>query len=131
VSKTITFLLPGPSSKPIGGYKIIYEYANRFVTDGYSVNIVFPVLTLWGTYGFKYKIVLLLRFLISKVYNSFRPNKWFDLNRKVKLYITLNLNNILLPKSDIYIANANIQNFTWDLAFEKMKDIFFINPNKC
>lgn len=37
----ITFCLPNHNYKsPIGGYKMVYEYANRLVEKGHSVNII-------------------------------------------------------------------------------------------
>ena len=37
----ITYCLPLILKKPAGGYKIVFEYANRLVERGYDVNIVF------------------------------------------------------------------------------------------
>lgn len=37
----ITLVLPGYSKAPIGGFKMVFEYANRFVTRGHKVSIVF------------------------------------------------------------------------------------------
>ena len=37
----ICFILPQTLRKPIGGYKIIYEYANRLVDEGHKVVILF------------------------------------------------------------------------------------------
>lgn len=39
---TIIFFLPGRDKYPIGGYKIVYEYANRFAAEGYPVSILYP-----------------------------------------------------------------------------------------
>ena len=36
----ITFLLPGYPWKPIGGFKVVYEYANHLVAKGHDVTIV-------------------------------------------------------------------------------------------
>ena len=35
--KLITFLMPSVQLVPSGGYKIVYEYANRLAKDGYRV----------------------------------------------------------------------------------------------
>lgn len=37
----LLFLLPGIPVKPIGGYKIVYEYANRLAKSGFSVCIFY------------------------------------------------------------------------------------------
>ena len=102
----ITFLLPGYSNKPIGGYKIVYEYTNRLIADGYVVNIVFPIRLLWYSYGFLHKTKLIILFLISKVYKCCGIGKWFDLDSRVKLKLTWNLSERKVPISDIYIATS-------------------------
>ena len=42
MKKRILFLLPSIGVKPIGGFKVIYEYANRMVADGFDVGIGYP-----------------------------------------------------------------------------------------
>ena len=37
----ICFVLPRMSNKAVGGYKIVYEYANRLADRGHSVSILF------------------------------------------------------------------------------------------
>lgn len=37
----ICFVLPGFTRQPIGGYKIVFEYANRLQQDGNKISIVF------------------------------------------------------------------------------------------
>ena len=39
--KKICFVLPRYVRHPIGGYKIVYEYANRLVKDNYQVYILY------------------------------------------------------------------------------------------
>jgi glycosyltransferase involved in cell wall biosynthesis len=38
----ITFLMPGYSSAPSGGFRVVYEYANRLVSRGHRVVVVQP-----------------------------------------------------------------------------------------
>lgn len=38
----IVFLLPGPSVRPTGGFKVVYEYANRLTRAGHEVVLVHP-----------------------------------------------------------------------------------------
>ena len=42
-TKSVTFLLPHTGKNPVGGYKVVYEYANRLVNRGYKVNVVYTV----------------------------------------------------------------------------------------
>ena len=41
-TRRIAFLLPRSGVTPIGGYKVVYEYANRLAADGYEVELVYP-----------------------------------------------------------------------------------------
>jgi glycosyltransferase involved in cell wall biosynthesis len=38
----ITFLMPGYNSAPSGGFRVVYEYANRLVSRGHRVAVVQP-----------------------------------------------------------------------------------------
>jgi len=38
----ITFILPGYSWKSVGGFRVVYEYANHLVARGYEVTVVHP-----------------------------------------------------------------------------------------
>jgi glycosyltransferase involved in cell wall biosynthesis len=38
----VLFLLPGASARPAGGFKVVYEYANRLAGDGHEVAVVHP-----------------------------------------------------------------------------------------
>jgi glycosyltransferase involved in cell wall biosynthesis len=38
----IAFVLPGLAPTPIGGFKVVYEYANLLVTRGHRVTVVHP-----------------------------------------------------------------------------------------
>lgn len=38
----IGFLLPGRGARPAGGYKVVYEYANRLTRRGHEVSVVHP-----------------------------------------------------------------------------------------
>ena len=37
--KSVVFLLPCSATLPVGGFKVVYEYANRLVQDGLQVCI--------------------------------------------------------------------------------------------
>ncbi|HIW37019.1 MAG TPA: hypothetical protein IAA30_08575, partial [Candidatus Treponema faecavium] len=49
----IAFFLPKRDLEPCGGYKVVYEYANRFAADGYQVSIIYPHIPLRNS-SFKY-----------------------------------------------------------------------------
>lgn len=101
----INFILPTYSNKPIGGYKIVYLYANYFNEKGHEVTITH----LFGhdknmksmiRYGIK-KILLSL-----KIYQLRRPN-WFHLNKKIKIvHLDKKTSKNCLGMYDINIATA-------------------------
>src|SRR5712672_2573131 len=41
-ARTVTFLLPGGGSEPVGGFKVAYEYANGLAERGWKVRVVHP-----------------------------------------------------------------------------------------
>lgn len=38
----VTFLMPGCSPQPSGGYRVVYEYANQLVARGHQISVVHP-----------------------------------------------------------------------------------------
>jgi glycosyltransferase involved in cell wall biosynthesis len=103
---TISFLLPGPSIKPVGGYKVVYEYANHFVADGFIVNIVFPASLCFSQQSLFNKGKSIARYLYFFVTKSYAPSIWFNLDESVNLHWVKSLNEKHVPKADVYIATA-------------------------
>lgn len=77
--KKISFILPGFSNRPIGGYKIAFEYANRLVKQGFKVNIVF----LNNNAFSQKKIPKTIKKLLAYCFTKYEP-KWFNLNKNIK-----------------------------------------------
>ncbi len=103
--KTITFILPSPGAKPAGGYKVVYEYANRLAADGHNVNIVYAGSLFWRKKTPYYKLTNCVRYLQSLV-NGYSCRKWFQLDKKVREVLALSLNYRHVPESDIYVATS-------------------------
>lgn len=75
----ICFVLPQVSKDPVGGYKIVFEYANRLVKDNFDVSIVFI-----NDNAFKLrKIPHGLKHLIINVRTQIQP-RWFPLDKRIK-----------------------------------------------
>ena len=99
----ITFLLPFASDHPIGGFKVVFEYANRLDAKGHDVEIVFPSFTFredplrnaWYA----------ARYIQRKLDGSYRPS-WFPLNDNVKTTWIRKISDEEMPDSDILIATA-------------------------
>lgn len=87
---------------PVGGFKVIYEYANRLVRDGWCVTCVYP---LWG-YPNK-TVMARIKMLFIYAISVLRGRKnagWFPLVG-VRNHIVWSLNS-KYPGADVYIATA-------------------------
>lgn len=105
MNKTVTFLMPSIQIKPSGGYKIVYEYANRLAKDNYSVCIVFPAWNDFKSASLKGKLRGLYFFIKCKYLGcSLAP--WFELDTSIKKIVISNLKETNIPQSDIIIATG-------------------------
>lgn len=108
--KIITFLLPAPLKTPAGGYKVVYEYANRLAASGFKVNIVYPyfLYDIRRRYISNCKVFLMsiLRYIKDYLQKSVYANHWFQLDERVNEVPIILLHKLLVPKSDIYVATA-------------------------
>ena len=75
----ICFILPGFTRTPIGGYKIVYEYANRLSTSGNQVSLVFLNNEKMRQFGFPEFI----RLIFVNFFTQIEP-RWFLLNKNIK-----------------------------------------------
>lgn len=104
--KSITFLFPGNGRKPIGGYKVVYEYANRLSKDGYIVHIVYPATVFFRKKPFMQKIRCILKYIYFILLGGYSGRRWFQLNSPVREHFTWSLNEHSTPKTDYYVATA-------------------------
>lgn len=150
MKKNITFLMPSVQLMPSGGYKIVYEYSNRLVSDGYSVNIIMPAWIDFRSCNLKYKLKGLYNYL--RYHLMEKPNvNWFDLDKKIHLLVVPNLNEKYIPQSDIIICTGAstaiplsqylkidknnkyyfIQGYeTWAVGYEKLVESYKLDLNK-
>ncbi len=106
--KRICILFPGLGSVPIGGYKVLYEYANRFARDGYEVTLVHPGSTFFNRQPVKKKIRSLLRYAYGKLTKRRTRCTWFHLEKSIRVICVWSLAEQRVPKADIYIASSAI-----------------------
>ena len=113
----ITFLLPKYPWKPVGGFRVVYEYANHLTMRGHKITIIHPrrlrkKMPPLGT---------LVRdfFLVPKV-------KWQYIDPRINLAYTPNLDEKYIPDGDIIFATA-WQTAEYVLAYKKSKgDKFYL-----
>jgi glycosyltransferase involved in cell wall biosynthesis len=101
---SVSFILAAPSPIPIGGLRIIYEYANRLSQRGWQVNVVHPARLVPDA---KNPFILLLfwaAFYKNMILGLFLPKKWFPINRRIKMLWVPNLNERYIPDADFIIA---------------------------
>jgi glycosyltransferase involved in cell wall biosynthesis len=100
----IAFLLPGRSVKPAGGFKIVYEYANRLVQRGHGVSVIHP----WDCVR-PGSIAAAMRARLWVAGLGWRRAAiapWFDLDERVQLPLVTYPAAANLPASDVLIATA-------------------------
>lgn len=118
----ITFLLAGVTSFPAGGFKVIFEYANRLSEEGHIVNIVMGA----ATVSPKTTLAAFLRFPYYKLRNKYSPEKWFQLHPGVRCFYYFTLFEHNLPESDIVIATAVETAFYLNKYKGNFKRFYFI-----
>lgn len=102
---TITFLFPHPADGPTGGYKVVYEYANRLVADGYKVHIVYAGSLFWTKKNLYFKITNCVRYL-QRLKKGYLGKEWFPIDKRVKEHFTFSLNQRHVPQADAYICTS-------------------------
>jgi len=104
--KHLLFLLPEYYKIPIGGYKVVFEYANRLIKDGHDVTLVYPYFLLFWQCSLKRKIKLLFKFLKLLVIKN-KEISWFKLDSRICVKFCFTLSEKYIPEADYYIATAN------------------------
>ena len=98
----ICFVLPGYTRQAIGGFRIVYEYANRLSDRGYEIYIICINKDIMEQFWIPSKI----KNIIAN-YLTHRGPKWFSINNNVKLLSATNKKDFQsLKEIDIVIATA-------------------------
>lgn len=105
MSTSIFFLLPGSGKKPAGGYKVVYEYANRLVQDGYDVSIAYASSMFFCQASLCEKLKTILRYFYYKLFGV-SCHRWFSLNEKIREIVVLSLNQRHIGSADFYVATS-------------------------
>lgn len=102
--KSITFVLMGSGRTPVGGLKIVYEYANSLVAREWHVNIIHPAIlklpkeSLIDSIKF---LIVYCRRLVSKWY---LPLSWFQIDKRVRMMWVPTLNEKFIPNANYIVA---------------------------
>lgn len=95
----ITIILPFPVTKPVGGARIMYEYANRFAERGHSVVVLHALRRPFK----KMKSPLWWKRLLFSIRGAARPN-WFALDASVDSRIVNEITDPFVPDADIVFS---------------------------
>lgn len=110
----VCFVLPGVSGHAVGGYKMVFEFANRLEAEGCEVSILFDNTNLYK----RFHAPELVRKNVANFMTQIQP-QWFKLDTKIKKISTLEKNyKDKLADIDVCIATA-VQ--TVDLVYNRIK----------
>lgn len=117
----ICFVLPRFSRRPIGGYKIVFEYANRLNEKGYEIYLLF----LNEKTFVNYKIPSKLNSLCSSIMTQIEP-RWFSLNKDIKKISGISCTEKKLRDIDVCVATGAETVGVCEKLFPQAKKIYFI-----
>lgn len=118
----ITFCLPSILKVPSGGFKIVFEYANRLSERGHEVSIV----CLTDTHYTNYTKSDFVKNILGKFRIKGYPN-WFKLRSSIKVYATPYLDGRHFPDADVVVATSARTSFIInDLPVSKGKKFYLI-----
>ncbi|MCR5376624.1 MAG: glycosyltransferase family 4 protein [Lachnospiraceae bacterium] len=99
----ICFVLPRMSNQAVGGYKIVYEYANRLTVIGHEVSLLYLNTNYYNSYH--------IPRVVKKAYFGFlnrREPKWFKLESRVEKISDYSTKRVqrLLAEANVAVATA-------------------------
>lgn len=102
----INFVLPGRSIRhPIGGYKVVYEYANGLAKRGHQVNVIHPLSRPQERPQHTDKLKEYCKYAMSSLFGI--PGlKWFQISPKVNMITVPSPEEKYIPRADVIIATA-------------------------
>ncbi len=122
----IVFCLPVSGHQPIGGLKVVYEYANGLVRRGHRVTLVHPAVARRDCA----LVERLARYAVNgkrRLIRAHLPRKWFALAAQVDYRLVLDLSHQYIPDADVVVATA-WQTAEWvaDYPASKGRKFYFI-----
>lgn len=91
--------MPFKARKPMGGFKVMYEFANRLSDLGYSIHITYPIKTKY----MEYRLPYVARKLMSYV-EGFKTDKWFNFKPSITMSYVDSVSDRYVIDSDVIIA---------------------------
>lgn len=98
----IVFLLPGPGHIPVGGFKVVYEYAQGLAARGHETHVVHAASI--DDRGPR-RAKAYAGYLRRRV-TGWKPTPWFTFRAPVALHWIPELRLDALPEADVFVATA-------------------------
>jgi len=126
---SVSFVIGFSGSTPIGGLRIIYEYANRLADRGWKVRVIHAARL--SAFSRQTPLLKRLRFQFGYyrrlLFGMYLPSSWFRINPKVKMLWTRTLEEKYIPDGDIIIAcPVETASFVNSYSPAKGKKFYFI-----
>ncbi|OIM20748.1 hypothetical protein ATX59_07470 [Oenococcus oeni] len=105
----INFVMPiFYQNKPVGGFKIIYSYANALVRSGDDVTITYMSDAFPSYRSIGYFLKQMTRYFYHKLFKYFpKKVKWFALDKRIRLVIDKTPIKYTFINADVVIATAS------------------------
>jgi glycosyltransferase involved in cell wall biosynthesis len=101
----ITFVLPFAGTYPCGGFKVVYEYANRLSRKGHSVTVVHSALSRADLPWIRHARAL-IHYVQHSLDGKYRPDKWFKIDPGVNLAWVPSLAERYISDTDVIVATS-------------------------
>lgn len=100
----IAFILPNTTNRAMGGYKVVYQYANYMAVHGNNVTIIYDNEQMVNGHHVIFTPALKMR---ANYYLQTEP-KWFELHTSIQKKNTFYLSREELSDYDLIVATAKI-----------------------
>lgn len=105
----VGFVLPGPMNTPSGGFRIVYEYADRLAARGHEVTVYHNLILPKINYNQDWLIKRLIYCLRQKWPQDFQPG-WFSFRHSLR--------TVIVPEtSDLYVEDDVVVASSWPTAY--------------
>ncbi len=102
----ITFILPFDGRRPVGGVKVVYEYANHLVERGHGVTVIHPAGLYLGVGQQDRWYRNISKYVLFALTKKYLPNQWFNLDPRVSVIWVPSLAARFIPAGDVVVATA-------------------------
>ena len=98
--------MPAPGPRPVGGYKVVCEYANRLAATHHTVHIVYAAAACPERLTWRGRLRAAARYLYYRLTGRYSVKGWFPLHEGVREHFVRTLAPHRLPRTTCYVATA-------------------------